>query len=44
LMEESKTLPFGAVWEEFCERNNTPSTNWLAEVISYEREVLSKRD
>ncbi len=44
LMEESKTLPFGAVWEEFCERNNTPSTNWLAEVKSYEREVLSKRD
>ena len=43
LMEESKTLPMGAVWEEFLLRNNVP-VDWMQEVRSYERNVLSKRD
>jgi len=42
LMEESKTLPTGAVWEEFCRRNDVPS-DWMAEIRSYEQNVLSKR-
>ena len=42
LMEESKTLPVGAVWQEFCRRQEVPS-DWMAEVRSYERDVLSKR-
>jgi L-rhamnose isomerase len=42
LMEEAKTLPAGAVWEEFLLRNDVPS-DWMQEVRSYERNVLSKR-
>ena len=42
LMEESKTLPTGAVWEEFCLRNNVTS-DWMADVRYYEKSVLSKR-
>jgi L-rhamnose isomerase len=44
LMEESKTLPFAAVWDEHCRRQNVPvGAAWLEEVRSYERKVLSKR-
>jgi L-rhamnose isomerase len=44
LMEEAKTLPFGAVWDFYCERQGVPVGNaWLAEVKKYERDVLSKR-
>ena len=42
LMEESKTLPTGAVWAEFCLRNDVPS-DWMAEIRSYEADVLSRR-
>jgi L-rhamnose isomerase len=42
LMEESKTLPVGAVWQEFCHRQEVP-TDWMGEVRSYERDVLLKR-
>ena len=42
--EELKTLPFGAVWEEYLERCGAPSGfEWLAKVKEYEREVLAKR-
>jgi len=44
LMEEAKTLPLGAVWEEHCRRQNTPGDRlWMNEVKTYERDVLSKR-
>lgn len=44
LMEEAKSLPFGAVWDQFCEMQGVPvGQAWLAEVKRYEREVLSKR-
>lgn len=44
LLEESKTLPFGIVWDAFCERNNTPrDREWLAIVKDYEKRVLSQR-
>jgi L-rhamnose isomerase len=44
LQEEAKALPFGAVWDEFCARNNAPLGNeWLAEVRRYEEKVLSRR-
>lgn len=44
MMEELKTLPFGAVWDYFCEINNVPvGMAWLDEVKTYEKEVLSKR-
>jgi len=44
LLEEAKTLPFGAVWDEYCERQGVPvGAAWLAEVKSYERTVLAAR-
>jgi L-rhamnose isomerase len=44
LQEEAKTLPFGAVWDYYCESQGVPTgENWLAEVKRYEKEVLSKR-
>lgn len=42
LMEESKTLPAGAVWEEFLRRSDVPS-GWMAEIRSYETSELSRR-
>jgi L-rhamnose isomerase len=45
LQEEAKTLPFGAVWEIFCERQGVPAGDmWLSEVQNYERTVLAKRN
>ncbi len=44
LLEEMKTLPIGAVWEEYCQRHNVPVREaWLAEVKDYEKRVLSQR-
>ncbi|MDB6021075.1 MAG: rhaA [Pedosphaera sp.] len=44
LQEEIKTLPFGAVWDFYCEQQGVPvGENWLADVKRYESEVLSKR-
>jgi L-rhamnose isomerase len=44
LMEDAKALPFGAVWDYYCEKMEVPVGNaWLAEVKRYERTVLSKR-
>ena len=44
LMEEAKTLPAGAVWDEHCRRQNAPVGGaWLKAVRDYERKVLSKR-
>ena len=44
LLEELKTMPFGAVWDELCERAGVPATNaWMPSVTKYERTVLTKR-
>ena len=44
LLEEAKTLPFGAVWDRYCESEEVPvGEGWLAEVKRHEREVLSLR-
>jgi len=44
LMESAKSLPWGAVWEEFCQRNNTPGEfEWINEARAYEKAVLAKR-
>jgi len=43
-MEELKSMPLGAVWDYYCERNSVPvGEKWLAEVKKYEKDVLSKR-
>ena len=44
LMEDAKVLPFGAVWDFYCQRMNVPlGAAWLAEVKDYETLVLSRR-
>ena len=44
LTEELKSMPFGAVWDYFCQQNNVPvGEAWLKEVKAYEQEVLLKR-
>ncbi|MDE7095774.1 MAG: L-rhamnose isomerase [Anaeroplasmataceae bacterium] len=40
--EEYKTLPFGAVWEEYLNREGIES-NYLKEIKAYEEEVLRRR-
>jgi L-rhamnose isomerase len=43
-LEEIKTLPFGAVWDYYCLKQNVPvGEDWLADVKRYERDVLSRR-
>ena len=43
-LEEEKSLPWQAVYDEFCVRNNVPvGLDFIAEVEQYEREVTSKR-
>ena len=44
LMEEAKTMPFAAVWEELCERTKTKSGMEMIDGIkSYENTVLAAR-
>jgi L-rhamnose isomerase len=44
LLEETKTLPFSAIWDEFCRRHNVPvGLKWLDEVKRYEAQVLALR-
>jgi len=44
LQEEAKSLPFGAVWDFYCESKGVPVGDaWLNEVKNYEKNVLSKR-
>jgi L-rhamnose isomerase len=43
-MEETKSLPFAAVWDYHCLKHGAPvGEAWLAEVKQYEKQVLSKR-
>jgi len=44
LMEDMKSMPFGAVWAEYCRRKEVPiDSAWLAEVKRYEENVLRVR-
>ena len=44
LLEESKSMPWNAVWDMFCLRNGVPvGEDFVAEVQKYERDVLSGR-
>jgi L-rhamnose isomerase len=44
LLEEAKSLPWGAVWDEFCQRNNVPAgAAWLAEAEAYGQETARLR-
>ncbi|MBQ6884648.1 MAG: L-rhamnose isomerase [Clostridia bacterium] len=42
--EEVKTLPFGDIWNYYCECCGAPvDGEWFAQVQAYEKDVLSKR-
>ncbi|MCF7928699.1 MAG: L-rhamnose isomerase [Spirochaetales bacterium] len=44
LLEESKTLPFSAVWDKLCMEAGVPvSSGWIDNVRNYEAAVLRKR-
>jgi L-rhamnose isomerase len=44
MLEELKTMPFGAVWDYYCEKSGVPVGDaWLKEVKEYEAKVLSRR-
>ncbi len=44
LQEEIKGLPFGAVWDTYCQRQNVPaSVAYLDEIRSYEERVQARR-
>ena len=43
IQEELKTMPFGAVWEEYLNRQKVPGSDWFGKVEKYERDVLQGR-
>ena len=44
ILEECKALPWNAVYDEFCLRNDVPvGTDFIAEIEQYESNVTSKR-
>ena len=45
LMEEFKTMPFGAVWNQLCEKAGVATgADWLTEMEDYEAQVLAERN
>jgi L-rhamnose isomerase len=45
MLEELMSMPFGAIWDYYCLRQNVPiGPAWLDEVKAYENAVLSKRE
>ena len=44
LQEESKSLPFGAVWDYYCDSKAVPvGETWLDEIRRYEKNVMFNR-
>ena len=44
LLEEAKVLPWNAVWDMFCLKNNVPvGEEYIPDIEKYEAEVTSKR-
>jgi len=44
MLEELKTMPFGAVWDYYCTEQDVPAgADWLKEVRDYENKVTSLR-
>ena len=42
MLEDMKTMPFGAIWEEYLKREGV-SSNYIDEVLAYEKEILKTR-
>ncbi len=44
LLEELKSYPLGAVWDQFCLQNNVPAgASWIDNLIDYDRRVIKVR-
>ena len=44
LLEEQKSLPWTAVWDYYCAQKGVPvGQAWFEDIVSYEKQVLSKR-
>lgn len=44
MQEEIKTLPFGDIWREYCDRCGVKAdVTWFDEIEAYEKDVQSKR-
>ena len=44
LLEEAKSMPFGAVWDYYCLTEDVPvGQDYIAEIQNYEKDVLSGR-
>ncbi len=43
MQEELKTLPFGAVWDEYLSRQKVAGSDWFEKVEKYEKQILSNR-
>ncbi len=44
MLEELKTMPFGAVWDYYCTKQDVPpGPDWLKEVSDYETKVTNLR-
>jgi L-rhamnose isomerase len=44
MLEELKTMPYGAVWDYYCTKMDVPpAQRWMDEVRAYEKDVLAKR-
>jgi L-rhamnose isomerase len=44
MLEEGKSLPWGAVWDYHCLKSGVPAGDaWLEKIKAYERTVLSRR-
>jgi L-rhamnose isomerase len=44
LLEEARSMPFGAVWDYYCLTKNVPvAGDYIAEIVDYEKKVTSRR-
>ncbi|MGI6334511.1 MAG: L-rhamnose isomerase [Saccharofermentanales bacterium] len=44
LMDEARTLPYAAVWNQYCLNEGVPAgSDYLAPIAQYEKDILSKR-
>ena len=44
MLERLATMPFGVVWDHYCESEDVPDESlWIDEIRTYEKDVLSRR-
>ena len=45
MLEELKSMPWGAVWDMYCLQNGVPvGEEYIKDIESYEAEITSKRN